>query len=71
MENIQQKRGDKLPKYMWEKGKSKFFYPRLKQEGIELSKIPWWVNDSFQSAYSKLYLKLKKKLKVGKLKNNK
>ena len=31
-------KGDKLPKKFWMKGKSKFFYPRMKEEGIEVGK---------------------------------
>jgi len=30
-------KGNKLPKALWRKGKSKFFYPRMEQEGISIS----------------------------------
>ena len=34
-------KGNKLPKVLWKKGKSKFFYPRLIQENISFGTNVW------------------------------
>ena len=40
--NINQlKRGEMLPKILWREGKSKYFYSRLRQEGIPYGNTNW------------------------------
>ncbi|MCX6724225.1 MAG: hypothetical protein NT155_03600 [Candidatus Staskawiczbacteria bacterium] len=55
-------KGPMLPKWMWVKGKSKNFYPRLKQEGIAFGVNPW-LGQMIDSPMSQLIRKLKKELK--------
>jgi Leu/Phe-tRNA-protein transferase len=53
-------KGDKLPKSMWVKGKSKNFYTRLTQEGIKFG-VNVWNGIMIESPMDKLYKKLNKK----------
>jgi hypothetical protein len=55
-------KGDKLPKWMWKKGKSKLFYPRLKQEGIKFGQNAW-TGDKEQILNSPMNQLIKKLLK--------
>lgn len=54
-------KGNLLPKWMREKGKSKYFYPRLRQEKIEFGNIAW-MGDLYDTPANKLWNKLSKKL---------
>lgn len=48
-------RGNKLPKYMWRKGMSKFLFTRAKQEG--LLPIHWTGHEPHDSLFSQLHRK--------------
>lgn len=49
----------KLPKIFWVKGKSKFLYPRLKEEGIKFGH-GLWNGTITESPIDVLYKKLSK-----------
>ncbi len=53
-------KGNKLPKIFWVKGKSKFFYPRLIQEGIKFGEY-MWIGKMYETPLDKLYMKLANK----------
>lgn len=53
----------KLPKKYWVKGKSKFLYPRMRQEGIMFG-VDRWDGTIKTSPLSLLYMKLDKDLKL-------